>query len=208
MTVSPRGRQLIQSFEGCRLRAYQDSGGVWTVGFGHVDGVVEGQEIGQAQADRMFQQDVDRFAAGLNGLIRAPVSQDQFDALCSLAYNIGLGAFAQSTLLKLLNDGNMEAAAQQFMVWIHVAGTVSPGLVRRRAAEAALFTRRDVMPKSIFASKTFWIQVVSVAIYVANQLGFKAIPIDPGTQLILTSLLNIWNRFNTSGPVAILPKKP
>jgi hypothetical protein len=64
------------------------------------------------------------------------------------------------------------------------------------------------MVKSIFASKTFWIQVISVAIFVLNQSGFKVIPIDPGTQLIITALLNIWNRFNTSQPVAVLPPKP
>jgi lysozyme len=141
-TVSPNGLNLIKSFEGCRLQAYLDASTppVWTIGYGHTGpDVHDGLTITQEQADQLLAQDVDAFAEGVENCLIRPVDQNQFDALVSLAYNVGLTAFKRSTLLQLVNAGNDAAAAAQFGLWVHAGANVLPGLVRRRAAEAALF---------------------------------------------------------------------
>ena len=99
MKVSDNGLALIKKFEGCRLTAYADVGGVWTIGWGQTGpDVVEGLTITQAQADARLRAEVDRFAEGVLSGLKVPVNQNQFDALVSFAYNVGLGAFRSSTL--------------------------------------------------------------------------------------------------------------
>lgn len=144
MTVSDEGLDLIKSFEGCRLTAYRDAAGVWTIGYGHTGpDVVPGGTITQQEADALLQADVNRFASGVEALVEVPMTQEQFDALVSFAYNIGLSAFGQSTLLRLLNAEDYDGAANQFQRWVHGGGKVLPGLVRRREAEAELFRTKE-----------------------------------------------------------------
>jgi lysozyme len=151
--VSERGLELIQSFEGLRLEAYDDGGGVWTIGYGttrYPDSgktVMEGETISQAQAEEYFAADVDDFAADVGRLVHVPLSQQQFDACCSLAYNIGSGAFAKSTLLQKLNAGDYYGAADEFLRWNKDGGVVNPGLVNRRKFERALFLEGTFHPK-------------------------------------------------------------
>lgn len=150
MQLGAAGKTLIQSFEQCKLYAYQDQRGVWTIGFGHTLGVVPYQTCSQADADAWFVQDTQ---AAVNGVIRSldvAVNQNQFDALVSFTYNCGVGSEAHSTLVRLLNNGDAAGAAAQFLVWDHVNGVVDPGLERRRAAERALFLSPvgDVQPAS------------------------------------------------------------
>lgn len=133
---------LIKQFEGCELEAYPDpgSGGdPWTVGYGATGpGIKKGVRWTQAQADARLTEDVARFMAGVNKLV--PRATDaQRGAMTSLAYNIGLGAFGDSTLLKLHNAGDYAGAAAQFGRWNRAAGVVMKGLTRRRAAEAAVY---------------------------------------------------------------------
>lgn len=139
MQPSQAALDLIKEFEGCELSAYQDQGGRWTIGYGHTSGVHQGLTISQAQADTFLYADVQNIAAQISKYIKVPVSQNQFDAMVSLAYNIGPSRFAGSTLLRLLNAGDVLGAANQFRYWNMVAGQVSPGLVNRRAAERTLF---------------------------------------------------------------------
>ena len=139
MQISQIGLNLIKRFEGCRLVSYADIVGVWTIGYGHTAGVGPGQTISQQQADDMLQADVDSFASSLSKYIVAPVSQNQFDACVSLAFNVGTSAFAGSTLLRLLNKKDYEGAANQFPRWNRAGGKPVAGLTKRRLAEQALF---------------------------------------------------------------------
>jgi lysozyme len=139
MILSPVGTALIQSFESLALTAYQDQGGVWTLGYGHVIGVKPGDTCTQAQADAWFQSDVAWACRVVNNDVDVAMTQGQFDALVSLCFNIGGGNFHGSTLLRKLNGGDAAGAADQFLLWNHVGGVVSDGLTRRRAAERALF---------------------------------------------------------------------
>lgn len=110
-TTSQTGINLIKSFEGCKLKAYQDSAGVWTIGYGHTSGVYSGMTI----------------------------TQNQFDALVSFTFNLGSGKLESSTLLKKLNQGNIADAANEFDRWVYADGKKLNGLIARRAAEKELF---------------------------------------------------------------------
>lgn len=139
MNISDAGLALIKEHEGLRLHAYQDSVGAWTIGVGHTLGVYEGQQITTMEADRLLRADLETAERCVNGMVHVEVSQNQFDALVSFAFNVGCGALRASTLLRLLNDGDDMAAAQQFEHWCHAGGKVLAGLVTRREAEKELF---------------------------------------------------------------------
>lgn len=144
--VSQVGIDLITGFEDLKLAAYDDGTGTWTIGFGttvYPDGirVKPGDHCNREQAKLFFQHDLKRFQAGVNNAVLVPLSQNQFDALVSLSYNIGQNAFKNSTLLKCLNTGDYQAAAEQFLVWNKGGGQILKGLVRRREVERALFLK-------------------------------------------------------------------
>ncbi|KEY87840.1 lysozyme [Pseudomonas capeferrum] len=139
MRISQRGLSLIKSFEGLRLQAYQDSVGVWTIGYGATRGVKAGMKISKEQAERMLLNDVQRFEPEVERLITSPLNQNQWDALISFTYNLGGANLESSTLRRLLNAGDYAGAAEQFPRWNKAGGKVLPGLVRRRAAERELF---------------------------------------------------------------------
>lgn len=146
MHVSPSGVDLICNFEGLRLKAYDDGVGVWTIGYGttkYPNGirVKKGDTCTLDQAKAYMQNDLKAFEQTVNSAVKVPVSQNQFDALVSLAYNIGSTAFKNSTLVKRLNEGNYNAAANQFNVWVNAGGKRMQGLVNRRAAERTLFLK-------------------------------------------------------------------
>lgn len=147
MTISSIGIQLITSFEDLKLKAYDDGVGVWTIGYGttiYPNGVAvkKGDNCTLEQAKSFFQHDLRRFQTAVNDAVNIPLSQNQFDALVSLAYNIGTNAFKTSTLVKYLNALDYKAAADQFLVWNKAGGSVLKGLVRRREAERALFLKK------------------------------------------------------------------
>lgn len=146
MHVSPSGVDLICNFEGLRLKAYDDGVGVWTIGYGttkYPNGirVKKGDTCTLEQAKSYMQHDLKKFEQTVNSAVNVPINQNQFDALVSLAYNIGSTAFKNSTLVKRLNEGNYKAAANQFDVWVNAGGKRMQGLVNRRAAEKALFLK-------------------------------------------------------------------
>lgn len=139
MTTSIRGRDLVESVEGIRLKAYLDGNGIPTIGFGSTGNVKMGDLITAEQADARLAADLHQAERAVNTFVKVPLNQNQFDALSSFVYNIGSGNFSKSTMLKLLNDGKYEDAAKQFFVWVKVNGKFSQGLMNRRVKEEALF---------------------------------------------------------------------
>ena len=141
MKLSNRGKSLIKKYEGLRLTAYKCPAGVWTIGYGHTAGVFAGQKISEKQADEFFDKDIKQFEDAVNSLVKVPLKQGQFDALVSFVYNVGKTAFANSTLLKLLNQKKYTAAANQFTRWVYANGKKLQGLVKRREEEKFLFEK-------------------------------------------------------------------
>ena len=142
MKLSQRGIDLIKQFEGYSSKAYPDpatGGAPWTIGYGTTKGVKPGMVITAQQAEKMLRDDVAKFEIGVSSLITAPTTQGQFDAMVSLAYNIGLGNFGKSTLLKKHNARCYTCAADQFRVWNRANGKVMNGLTKRRAAERQVY---------------------------------------------------------------------
>lgn len=164
MRVSPNGVDFIKQFEGLELVSYQCQAGVWTIGYG-----TTGPEIGphmnitKAEADRLFETDLSVFEQGVNNYLKVKVNQNEFDALVSFAYNVGLGAFGSSTLLRLLNDNcSKQVIASEFLRWVKVQnGNVSEGLKIRREKEKQLFLTKPLnaaLAHSILAQRDTWLK--------------------------------------------------
>ena len=139
---------LVKEFEGLRLEAYRCPAGVPTIGYGHTKGVVLGTRVTKEQADEMLTVDLERFKAQTARLIKVPVTKGQFIALMDFVYNLGVGALRESTLLKLLNQGDYYGAAEQFGRWVWITTTNKEGqtvkermkgLIERRALEKKYF---------------------------------------------------------------------
>lgn len=144
MQTSEKGIALIKQFEGCKLTAYQDSVGVWTIGYGWtqpVDGkpIRAGMTIKQETAERLLKTGLVSYESDVSRLVKVGVTQGQFDALVSFTYNLGARSLSTSTLLRKLNAGDYAGAADEFMRWNKAGGKVLNGLTRRREAERALF---------------------------------------------------------------------
>ena len=140
MEYSKTGLALTERFEGLRLTAYRDVAGVLTIGYGHTGpDVFEGQTITQQEAETLLVQDTLSAANAVNGLVKVTLTQAEFDALVDFVFNVGQGNFSASTLLKRLNEGDFEGAANQFDAWDHAGGKVVAGILRRRNEEAAEF---------------------------------------------------------------------
>lgn len=145
-SLSDNGMKLLEQFEGLRLEAYLDSASIYTIGYGTIkypDGhkVKKGDKITKAQAKEHKLHDLKEFESTVNTSVKVPLTQNQYDALVSLSYNIGSGAFKSSTLLKKLNSGDYKGAAEQFLVWNKVNSKKVQGLVNRREAERNLFIK-------------------------------------------------------------------
>lgn len=144
MSVSNKGVDLICEFEGKRLTAYDDGVGIWTIGFGTIKypngvRVKKGDTCTLEQAKEYMRHDLIEFEHTVNSSVKVPLNQNQFDALVSLAYNIGSNAFKSSTLVKKLNAGDHQGATDQFNVWVNAGGKRMQGLVNRRDREKLLF---------------------------------------------------------------------
>lgn len=138
-TTSQKGIDLIKEFEGFRARAYMCPANVLTIGYGHTKSCQPGQVISMARGEQLLKEDLKRFENAVNVLVKVPLNQNQFDALVSFAFNVGVNAFKNSTLLRVLNQGNYDRASSELMRWVNGGGKKLPGLVRRRKAEKALF---------------------------------------------------------------------
>ncbi len=139
--INSEGFKLLTTFEGCELKAYDDGAGVLTIGYGHTQGVFRGMTISQAEADDFLREDLEKFEFYVVDAVSVKLTDDQFSALVCFCFNVGPGeeGFGGSTLLKLLNAGDYQGAANQFVRWNKVHGAPWLGLTRRRLAERALF---------------------------------------------------------------------
>lgn len=144
MKVSAKGRKLLSEREGVRLKAYQDSVNIWTIGVGHTSAagaphVAPGMAITAAECDEILSRDLAKFEKTVLDAVNVSLAQHEFDALVSFAFNVGGGAFAGSTLLKMLNAGDRKGAADEFRDWTKAGGKKLQGLVNRREGERAQF---------------------------------------------------------------------
>ena len=155
MKTNIAGIDLIKKFEGLKLEAYPDpatGGDPWTIGYGHTSAaglpnVVPGLTITKKEAEDILIKDLSKFEKGVIRNLKVDVNENQFSSLVSFAFNVGIGSFSTSTLLKKLNDRDHTGAAHELDRWVYGAGKVMKGLVRRRKAEKALFlssSDRDV----------------------------------------------------------------
>jgi Phage-related lysozyme (muraminidase) len=136
MNVSAAGMKMIQGFEGLRLTTYKDIVGIPTIGYGSTGKDVKmGMTITKAQAEDMMRADLERFEEAVLAPLNAKPTQNQFDAMVSLAYNIGAGAFTESTLVRKFNKGDVQGAANEFLRWNRAGQKVVDGLTRRRHRE-------------------------------------------------------------------------
>lgn len=145
MKINEAGLALVKEFEGFRAKAYQDSAGVWTIGYGTTAAAgvgispKAGMTISEAQAEGYLHAALEKFAAQIAPRIKRPANDNEFSAFLSLAYNIGPGAFARSSALVKFNAGDKAGAANAILLWNKAGGKVLAGLKRRREAERALF---------------------------------------------------------------------
>ena len=139
MQYSKIGLALTERFEGCRLAAYQDQVGIWTIGYGHTNGVHADMTCTSEQAQAWLVLDTHEAQDAVNRLLNVDLTQGEFDACVDFVFNLGATAFARSTMRRLLNAGSMQEAAGQFALWDHAGGEVVAGLLRRRLAEKAEF---------------------------------------------------------------------
>lgn len=137
--INQAGLDLIKSCEGLKLTAYQDIVGVWTIGYGCTQGVHGGMVITQQEAEAMLMKELSTFEQGVARYVQVALNDNQFAALVSFSYNLGLGSLQKSTLLRLLNSGDYAGAANEFPKWNKAGGKPVQGLTTRRLAEQTLF---------------------------------------------------------------------
>ena len=153
--MTKSGLDLIKFYEGLVLKAYKDSGGVWTIGYGHTAArgspiPKAGMKITKAQADQIFLNDIKYFEAWVDKLVKVPLTDGQYSALVSFCFNLGPGNLQKSTLLRKLNARDYNGAANEFDKWVYDNGVRLRGLVKRRASEKVLFrSQKPVQSDSI-----------------------------------------------------------
>ena len=143
MRISNAGLELIKKYEGCKLHAYKCPAGVWTIGYGWTEGVKEGDTITQEHAEELLEHGLERYESAVWEAIRRArpkTRQWEFDAMVSLIYNIGIGAFARSSVLRHHLAGETVQAGNSFLLWDKAGGKEMEGLKRRREAERRLYT--------------------------------------------------------------------
>lgn len=200
MRITETTLSLIREFEGFRAQSYRDAVGIWTIGYGTTGsaglGITPraGLSISQPEAERLLFLALERFAAQIRPGLKIDLTENQFGALLSLAYNIGPEAFLRSTLLKELNAGRFDRAADQFLVWTKASGRHLPGLKRRRAAERALFlspppavTPPAVTPPAVTPPAVTW---PAVTWPTATSPSFPS----KGSPQTATKSSNLWSR--------------
>ena len=144
LTISQAGIDFIKRWEGFRARAYLCPAGVWTIGYGHTKTARSGQIINEVGAEELLEEDLKIYEAAVNYQVKVSLTQNQFDALVSFAFNCGTGALQHSTLLRKLNQGNYHATANEFRKWVRAGGKILPGLVNRREQERGMFLTQKV----------------------------------------------------------------
>lgn len=141
MTLTREGIDLIKGFEGCRLSVYKDVGGLLTVGYGHRTPLLQYTRITQEQADTFLADDLANVCKQVANVLKVQLNDNQYSALVSFTFNLGIGTLLNSTLLKLINKNDLEDASKEFIKWCHVGKVEMSGLLLRRQAEQALFEK-------------------------------------------------------------------
>jgi len=141
-TIDTAGLALVRDCEGLRLKAYQDTSGIWTIGYGHTGAVRPGDSVSTERAEQLLKVDLARAEQAVAGLVKVPLTDNQFSALVCFVFNVGEAAFARSSLLRKLNEGGYLLVPACLKAWVFDNGRMLPGLVKRRTAEAALWTAR------------------------------------------------------------------
>ena len=139
MNISKEGIALIKRFEGCELEAYLDSVDIPTIAYGRIKNVQMGDTCTKEQAEEWLEEELPEYEGYINDMVKVDLEQCQFDALCSWVYNLGPKNLKESTLLRVLNEGNYSAVPSEIKRWNKAGGKVLEGLMRRREAEALLF---------------------------------------------------------------------
>lgn len=180
MNINKATIDLVKEFEGCKLTAYRDAVGVWTIGYGTTSraglGIIPtaGMTITQAEADQLLADGLNNSADQIRPMITAPLNDNQFGACVSLAYNIGAYGFGRSTALEKINSGEYDKAADAFLMWNKAGGKVLQGLVRRREAERKLFLTPVFEQVPVFAERTSPVQSTTLqasALQIASGAG-------------------------------------
>jgi len=143
MKISQEGLSLIKKFEGCELEAYKCAAGVWTIGYGSIKGVKQGDTITQEEADNLLLHEMDEYEGYINDAVNVDLNQNQFDALVSWVFNLGPSNLSSSTLLTRINNKDWKDVPNQIKRWNKAGGKVLEGLIRRREAEALLFEGKE-----------------------------------------------------------------
>ena len=174
MQMTEEGLALIRRFEGFRGEAYRCPAGVWTIGYGHTSQagppkVRAGMVISEAEARAILATDAAMFAEGVQKALTREVSAAQFSALVSFAFNVGIGAFRRSSVLKAVNAGDFTAVPERLKLWVKADGRRLEGLVRRRAAEAELFATRRVQPLAKERGGLIGLFIAFIRIFIRRQ---------------------------------------
>jgi len=142
LKINAAGLKIIEDSEGLRLEAYQGMSGKWLIGYGHAATAAPGMTITQQQAEELLRQDLEATESALKSFLNVPVTENEFSAMVSLAYNIGTFAFKDSTVLREVNRNKTKAAAEAFLLWNKSGGKAYPHLTERRQKERDLFLRK------------------------------------------------------------------
>lgn len=212
MELSQNGLNFIKAHEGLRLYAYQDSGGIWTIGYGTttaagVGTIKEGMRITEAVAEMWLHKSLASYEATVNKGMTREATQNQYDAMVSLCYNIGAGGFLKSTVLRKFNAGDFEGAMKAFALWNKAGGKVLDGLIKRRRDEAALFSKPDpavpgtTKEKGMFeGKKTYITGIVAIVSAVGGYLT-GTMDLSSATQIIIPALIGMFLRQGVTSEV-------
>jgi lysozyme len=145
--INQEGLALLKEFESLQLNAYDDGGGVWTIGWGHTGkDVYQGKRITEEEAIELLNRDLEVFEAAVDSLVKRKLTDNQFSALVMFVFNVGVNAFQKSTMLKLLNGPTpIKIISKEFSKWVYDNGRILKGLVRRREAEKILFLKSETL---------------------------------------------------------------
>lgn len=179
--INAAGLSLIKQWEGCKLVAYPDTGGVLTIGYGHtsaagIPAVRSGMRISDVEAEKILQSDLRKFEERVERLVKVPLTDNQFAVLVSFDFNTG--ALHKSTLLKKLNAGDYNAVPVELMKWVNDNGKKQKGLVNRRAAEAGLWAKGEFVASNT-ANVSKSVNKKDVAVIVGTGTSGAATSIAP-----------------------------
>ncbi len=214
MKVNSKGLALIKHYEGFRARAYKDPVGIWTIGYGHTSMagqpiVKPGMVISRQRALEILSKDVEKFSSQIRPFIKVKLNNNQFSALVSFAYNVGVGGFKRSSVLRVVNAGRFEAVPARLALWVKAGGKTYRGLVKRRAAEGGLFLSHQPFPdkrsypkikpvdgKPLFKSTTGFAAIISAIAglfsAVSSGVGEQFAPLFTGFLFALILVATAW----------------